>query len=158
MTIMKNPFPRFLAAIFVIFTLPTSIALPETLRYGFYYNPVLLNGEAVSYERLSTATRGTLSLVEGNPESAEAKKVPFTIYLVRAGKIVNAELNAPNQPVFQYELSKILTSARVEDQIVINPVNKDNGIGQRIISVSRFQLMPQFNWLIGLVKNDKPGC
>ncbi|TLV01063.1 hypothetical protein [Dyadobacter luticola] len=155
---MKNSFSRILAGLIVIFTLPTSIALPETLRNGLNYNPVLLNGEVVSYERLTTSTRGTLTLVEGNPEFFQSKKIPFNIYLIRAGKVVTTGYNAIEKPVMEYELSKILSSARVEDRIVIDPVDKENGIGPRIIQVDRFQLMPQFNWLIGLVKPGKQGC
>ncbi|NIJ51866.1 hypothetical protein [Dyadobacter arcticus] len=152
---MKNQFARFLAVIIVLFTLPTSVALPQHLQTQFFSNPLLLNGHAVSYQQLSSLSRGIITLVNGNPGSKTAKKVPFLIYLMRAGKIVDA--GSHTHAVSEFELSKILGYARVDDQIVIDPTDKNDRIGKRTITVGRMQLIPQFNWLIGFVKNQ-PGC
>ncbi|MCE6992377.1 hypothetical protein [Dyadobacter sp. CY323] len=155
---MKSKLFHMFPALLMVLSLPVSLALPSDLEGNFHSNPLLLNGHTVEYKLLSAVNRGMITLVKGNPESADATRVPFLIYLKRAGKIVNPDSHAHNYAVMQYEMAEILRYAKVGDDIVIDPASKEDAVGRRIIPVTKPQLGPQFKWFYGmsLFKND--GC
>jgi hypothetical protein len=156
--IMKSKLFQMLPALLMVLTLPVSLALPGDLEGNFHSNPLLLNGHPVEYKLLSTVNRGMITLVKGNPESADATPVPFLIYLKRAGKVINPDSQAGRHPVMRYELADILRYAKVGDEIVVNPASKEDAVGKRIIPVTYLQVGPQFKWFYGLWKVKGDGC
>jgi hypothetical protein len=154
--IMKNSLWKIVALMTVLFSLPPSVALPRETMDGFYWNPVLLNGRSVSPAELAAARSGKLSLVRFNVESSKVTKVPFVIYLKRGGMIINSNAYAHNKAVLEGDIYEILKPAKAGDQLIIDPVEKDNEIGRRIITVQSSQLTPQFRWFGFYKKGD--GC
>ena len=142
----------------MVLTLPVSLALPSDLEGNFHSNPLLLNGHPVEYKLLSSVNRGMITLVKGNPESSDAARVPFLIYLKRAGKIVNPDSHAHNHAVMQYEMAEILRYAKAGDEIVIDPASKEDAVARRIIPVTYLQVGPQFQWFYGMGMSKKDGC
>jgi hypothetical protein len=154
--LMKNNVWRIAAALTVFFSLPPSVALPKETMDGFYWSPVLLNGHSVSPAQLATASAGKVSLVKFDSEFNRVTKVPFLIYLKRGGKIVNGDAYAHNNAVLEGDIYEILKPARAGDQLIIDPVNQDDQIGRRVITVQTSQLTPQFRWFGFSKKGD--GC
>lgn len=153
---MKNIKFNFFLVILCLLSLSVSEALPKNDADNFYWNPLLLNDKPVDSEMLSSYNRGKLSLIQGNPDSQSKTKVPFYIYLKRAGKIVDTDSYAHNNTVVEFELGEILKSAKAGDQIVIDPADKNHTIERKIIVVKQGQLGYQFQWFYGL--NKKDGC
>lgn len=153
---MRISFSKILYCLFLLGTLNASVALPgppETVNC----NPLLLNGASVTMDQLGWATRGILSIVKNKLNATQNTRIPFYIYLKRDGKIMDANADAHNRPVLQYELAEILRSARAGDQIVIDPAVKTDAAGRSVITVKSTQLGPQFDWSYGL-KLKKDGC
>ncbi|MCF0060984.1 hypothetical protein MUK70_17240 [Dyadobacter chenwenxiniae] len=153
---MKSNLWKIVAVLTVFFSLPPSVALPNETLDGFYWNPVLLNGRSVSPAELAAARGGKLSLVKLDPKSSRVTKVPFLIYLKRGGKIVDGNAYAHKNPVLEGDIYEVLKAARSGDQLIIDPVNNENQIGRRVITVQSSQLTPQFRWFGFTKKGD--GC
>lgn len=150
---MKNVILNIFLSMSLIFTLSVSEAYPENAADNFYANPLLLNGESVEFSVFSSVNRGMISLVKGNPESETKTKTPFYIYIKRAGRMVDAYSYAHNNAVTEFEMAEILKFAQVGDQIIIDPANKNEQVGRRIITVKPEQLWPNFDWSFGINKS-----
>jgi len=152
---MKNTTSSLLLTLVLLLTLSVSQSFPENPAAGFHYNPMLLNGKSMDITRLSTASRGKLSVEDY--ESAQITTVPFYIYLVRAGKIVDVDVHKRDHAVLEIELSDILKSAKPGDQLFIDLAGKNQKTARRIIRIKQDPILPRFNWLYGVIKS-KEGC
>ncbi|MEO6288029.1 MAG: hypothetical protein ABIN80_06370 [Dyadobacter sp.] len=154
---IQNKLRRIFPALALVLSLSASEALPREVTEKYPYHSVLLNGVAVEFSQLSLVNRGVVSLVRGNPQAMVKTNVPFKVYLQRAGKIVDADTYASHYAMLQYQFADILKFARAGDEIIIEPADKNDPVGRRVIPVSRLQLVPQFNWFFtGNKKGD--GC
>ncbi len=84
--------------------------------------------------------------------------VPFYAYLMRDGKIVDANAFARHNAVTEIEISAILKTARYGDQMIIDPAGDNAAKNRRVIVVRQNRYMPQFNWWSGLNVQRKDGC
>lgn len=100
---------------------------------NFFCNPLVLNGKSLDYADFGLQSKGALSLVEGCPETPEAKKVPFRIFLRRNGVPVSSEYSDTNREVFEIEISNMLSQAKPGDYLVIVPARKSDWKAKRII-------------------------
>ena len=152
---MKTKMIHLLISVMLLFTVVITQALPKNSDEKFNLSSVLLNGKSVEPALFSAVRYGKISIV--NPGYDLKDKIPFYIYLKRDGKIINADSYAHNASVFEYEIAEILKSAKVGDQIIIDPATKNEQSGRRIITVSPQQVGPRFQWYYGLIKNPD-GC
>lgn len=106
----------------------------EGKNTSIYANPVLLNGQPLDYSKFSLKSTGLLTLMKGNPISAEAVKIPFRLYLRRNGMIVY-EKKMGSTNLAEVEISEILALSKSGDQLIINPTEKANFKAKRIINV-----------------------
>lgn len=98
-----------------------------------YANPILLNGQPLNYSTFSIKSKGTLTLMKGNPTSTSAVKIPFRVYLRRNGMIVYEKKSASK--LTQVEISEVLALSKAGDQLIINPTEKVDYKAKRIINV-----------------------
>jgi len=134
-----------------------SVTFPKSNNNYFYNNPLLLNGKSVEFALFSSVQNGKISLVKGNPESDQKTIIPFYVYLKRDGKIIDANSYKHNNAVEEFEMSEILRSAKPGDQIVIDPADKNEEVGKRIITVRQEQIILPFQWFYTGIKS-KGGC
>ncbi len=117
-------------------TLNNELQPEETGRdANFFCNPLLLNGKSLDYADFTGRTKGILTLVEGDPESPEAKKVPFRIYLRRDGVIITEGRSDSSREVMEIEISEVLAHAKHGDHLLIVPVRKSDWKAKRILRV-----------------------
>lgn len=102
---------------------------------NFFGNPLLLNGKPLEYADFSIFSKGILTVVEGDPESPVAKKIPFKIYLRRDGTIITQGKSDINREITEIEISKVLSLARNGDHLIIAPARKSDWKAKRIIKV-----------------------
>ena len=122
---------------------------------SFYYNPLTIDGKPLDYVTFSIASKGMLAVVTGNPESSEAVKIPFRIYLQRGNQQIHAL--AGQQPLYTVDVARILAVAKVGDHLVIEPIHKSDWRGKRIIKVVDYGMAPLYMWLPLLTKRGD-GC
>ena len=152
---MKNQLARISVILFYAFTFSTSEALPKNSAVSSY--ALLLNGKLAEPENFVHVTNGHLTLINLTSKSESKTGLPFFAYLRRNGKIVDADAYAHNFSVRSIELREVLKSAQVGDNIIIEPANKTDISGRKIINVTYSMLFPVFNWFPFLNKN-KEGC
>lgn len=127
----------------------------EGRETSFYYNPLTIDGKPLDYATFSIASQGMLAVVTGNPESPEATKIPFRIYLQRGNQQIHAL--AGMQPLYTVDVARILAVAKVGDHLVIEPIHKSDWRGKRIIKVVDYGMAPLYMWLPLLTKRGD-GC
>jgi hypothetical protein len=117
----------------------------------FANNPLVLDGIELDYSFFSLSSRGKLAVVAGDPNSADAVKVPFRAYLRRDGKPLNKSKANAACEVDEVELADVLASARVGDELVIEPTRKEDAVAMRIIRLKLF-------WFLKLPFQKGDGC
>ncbi len=128
---------------------------------GGAYNTLMLDGKATDETALSSATTGKLSLATLHDGTGESRLVPFYAYVIREGKIVDANAFAHNNAVTEIEISAILETARYGDQIIIDPAGENANNNRRVIVVRQSRYIPQFDWWPGQPwrkPQGKDGC
>lgn len=128
---------------------------PEDPETSFYCNPLTIDGKPLNYATFSIASQGMLAVVMGNPESSEATKVPFRVYLQRGNQQINAL--AGSQPLYEVDVARVLAIARVGDHLVVEPIYKSDWRGKRIIKVVDYGVVPLYKWFPLLTK-QADGC
>lgn len=108
----------------------------ECQNANFFDNPLLLNGKPLEYADFDASSRGTLTVVEGDPKSPAAAKIPFKIYLRRAGAIITAGKSDINKEVTEIEISEILSLALPDDHLIIVPARKSDWKAKRILKIT----------------------
>ncbi|WP_460969272.1 hypothetical protein [Spirosoma migulaei] len=127
-------------------------------KVNFYGNPLTLNGKPLNYSSFSMSSRGILAVVEGDPGSKDATKVPFRVYLKRAGAVVTPYGSDNTQPVYyEIEMAAVLALARPGDDLVIEPTRKPDLVAKRVIKLRPLNTCLPPNWLFFSV-NGLPGC
>ena len=122
---------------------------------AFSSNPLLLNNRPLDYSLFSITSEGILSVVAGQPGSAEAVKIPFRAYLKRNGMILMNGAIDSGKSVHELDISRILANAEVGDFLVIEPVRQEDWVARRSIRLMNSAFY--FN-LFSFLKKDKEGC
>lgn len=107
----------------------------------FYGNPLVLNGKPLDYQTFWKGSKGLLALVKGNPNSADATRVPFKIYLKHEGQVVNKGLSSDSRELYEVEVAHVLALARFGDELVIEPALKSDVKAKRVIKLAKIDLM-----------------
>ncbi|HZX73694.1 MAG TPA: hypothetical protein VFE57_04685 [Cyclobacteriaceae bacterium] len=100
----------------------------------FYCNPLVLNGKFLDYNKFTISSKGTLSVVKGNPNDVKAEKVPFRVMIRREGKLITV-IDFSGKGLYEVEISKVLASAKAGDQLIIDPVNPKDWKAKRILKL-----------------------
>jgi hypothetical protein len=103
---------------------------------NFFANPIRLNGQPLDYNTFSMQSTGELTLVKGAPVSNTTVQIPFYIYLRRNGTIVKLDdEEALQSRHIKIDISTILKFALPNDQLIIEPVNKEDWQAKRILKM-----------------------
>ena len=115
---------------------------------------ILLNGKPLYAASLSLGSRGTLAVVVADPETDEATKISFRVYLRRGATVISLTDSYMDQPLREVELGKVLALAQAGDELVIESAEKSQIKAKRVIRVNGF---PFCNWLL-LRNKTGDGC
>lgn len=102
----------------------------------FFDNPLLLEGKALDYYSFSLKSEGELTLIKGAALTGDTVQIPFYVYLRRNGTII--QLHGEEKLKLKHitiDISKILKSAEPGDQLIIEPVNKEDWQAKRILKL-----------------------
>lgn len=154
-----NKLIHLLNLVVLITLLLNSKSVQAHEKRNFYGNPLTLNGKPLNYTSFSLSSRGMLAVVDGDPESKEATKIPFRIYLKRAGAVVSPSVSDNTQPVYyDIDVSAVLALARPGDDLVIEPVRKTDLAAKRVIKLKPLNSCLPPNWLFFPINGIAPGC
>ena len=117
-------------------------------KHNFFTNPLVLNGKSLDYTFFTTSSRGKLAVVAGNPESKEATKIPFRVYLRRNGMNILNGTSSCSREVYEVDMATVLAKSQHGDELVIEPVNKIDEEARRVIHLK------STHWIFWI----KPGC
>lgn len=145
--------PLFIAAAWTV-VISVSEGFPKAETDSFYSH-TLLNEKPMNLATVSAASTGVLTLIKENPVSGKSEKVPFLIYLRRAGKIINGDSYAHNHAVTAIDIAEIVRSAQPGDELVIDPTATTDKVGKRIIIIKN--PVPVFQWF-PLSNKGKDNC
>jgi hypothetical protein len=102
----------------------------------FFCNPLLLDGQPLDYRAFNVASRGELTLIKGDALTGSPMQIPFYIYLRRDGKILGQQSDkALKKKLWKIELPTLLKFAEPGDQLIIEPVNKEDWQAKRILKL-----------------------
>lgn len=101
---------------------------------NFYCNPLMLEGVAFNYNAFTLESKGELKLIKGEPKSGKIVEIPFYLHLRRNGMLVT---HACGEGVIfsKAEISTILKVAQDGDELIIEPVNKEDWPAKRIVKI-----------------------
>jgi len=102
----------------------------------FFSNPLMLNEKPLDYNVFSLGSKGELTVIKGAAITGQTTHVAFYAYLRRNGNkvtIPGKEGSDPKQ--IKIEISEILRHAKPGDQLVIEPVRKEDGPVKRILKL-----------------------
>ena len=103
-----------------------------------YRNPLMLDGKPLDYNVFSLESEGELTLIKGAAITGNTTKVPFYAYLRRDGnKVIIPGKERPDPKQIKIEISEILRHAKPGDQLVIEPIKKEDGPAKRILKLLR---------------------
>lgn len=122
-----------------------SEAFPKTETDSFY-SYTLLNEKPMDLTNVSAASTGVLTLIKENPVSGKREKIPYLIYLRRAGKIINTNSYAHNNAVTSINIAEVVRSAQPGDELVIDPAVISDKVGRRIIIIKNS--VPVYQWFL----------
>lgn len=105
---------------------------------GFYTHHLTLNGQLFDYANFNLLSFGTLTMLQGDPMSKNAKPVPFRIYLRRAGVVQTDGLTHYDREYLNITVQTILAKAKLGDELIIEPAHKSDGSERRIIPLKMF--------------------
>ncbi|MEO7988466.1 MAG: hypothetical protein ABI663_02935 [Chryseolinea sp.] len=103
---------------------------------NFYCNPLMLNGKSLDYDAFNVKSKGELTVIKGAVITGITIQVSFYAYLKRDGNkvlIPGNERSSIGQT--KIDLSAILQHAKPGDQLVIEPVRKEDGYVKRILKL-----------------------
>jgi hypothetical protein len=103
---------------------------------NFYANPLMLNGKQLDYSLFSMGSKGTLTVVRGNPNTKEATPILFYVSIRHEGKIVvDKTMRFANKPLDKINLSEIFPFAQGGDLLIIKPVLAEHWKAKRILKL-----------------------
>jgi hypothetical protein len=147
---MKNLLVKITFLFVVLLSFSVSSGLPKN---DARTTSLLLNGKKTSADLFSWVTKGKLSI---GADAGEA--VPFYIYLMREGKIVDGVASAHNHAVREFEMAEILKLAKDGDQIIVDPAGQRNNADRKTIVVKQKRFAPDLYMWLGLSKPKNDGC
>jgi hypothetical protein len=101
---------------------------------NFYCNPMMLEGVAFNYNAFTLKSEGELKLIKGDPKSGKIVEIPFYLHLRRNGMLVTHTCG--EGVIFsKAEISTILKVAQDGDELIVEPVNKDDWPAKRIVKI-----------------------
>lgn len=101
---------------------------------NFYCNPLVLDGMVFDYNKFTLETKGELKLTKGDPMSGKATEIPFYLRLRRNGTFI-AHPCGEGVIFSKIEISAILEAAKDGDELIVEPVNKEDWPAKRIIRI-----------------------
>jgi hypothetical protein len=102
----------------------------------FYRNPLMLNGKPLDYNTFNVESKGELTVIKGETVTGKTTQVPFHVYLRRDGyKVLIPGSQGSDKSQIKIDISQILQHAKPGDQLVIEPVNKEDGPAKRILKL-----------------------
>ena len=101
---------------------------------NFYCNPLLLEGVEFNYNVFTLESKGELKLIKGEPKSGKIVEIPFYLHLRRNGILVTHPCG--EGVIFsKADISTILKVAQDDDELIIEPVNKEDWPAKRIVKI-----------------------
>jgi hypothetical protein len=103
--------------------------------YGnFYCNPILLEGVWINDIGFALQSKGELKLVKGDPKTGQVVEIPFYLHLRRNGMLI---IHPCGEGVIftKTEISTILKIAKSGDELIVEPVHKEDWPAKRIIKI-----------------------
>jgi hypothetical protein len=102
---------------------------------GFFYcNPLMLEGVKFDYNAFTLESKGELTVIKEEPKSGKAVEIPFYLYLRRNGMLVTGPCG--ECVIFtKAEISTILKVAQNGDELIVEPVNKEDWPAKRIVKI-----------------------
>ncbi len=102
----------------------------------FNANPLLINGKTLDYGAFDLNTTGVLSVVQGEPESKDAKPIPFYVSIRRNGEIIaDKKMSFLNKALYKIDLSDIFLFSKPGDMLIINPARSEDWRAKRILKL-----------------------
>jgi len=98
---------------------------------NFFCSPLMLEGVAFDYNAFTLESKGVLTLIKGDPRSGKVVEIPFYLNLRRNGKL----LTHPCVIFAKAEISIILEIAQDGDELIVEPVKKEDWPAKRIIKI-----------------------
>ncbi len=99
-------------------------------------NPLQLNGKMLDYDKFTMDSKGVLRVVEGNPNSKDAKPVPFYVTIRSNGKFVqDKKMPFLNKAMIEVNLSDIMPFCQIDDVLIISPAREEDGKAKRILKL-----------------------
>jgi hypothetical protein len=103
---------------------------------SFFVNPLQQDGYPLDYSKFNIAAKGKLTLIKGNAVTGMPMLIPFYIYLRRDGKILGPQSDkALKKKLWKIDLPTLLIFAEPGDQLIIEPVNKEDWQAKRILKL-----------------------
>lgn len=101
---------------------------------NFYCNPLMLEGVSFNYNAFTLKSKGELKLIKGKPKSVKTVEIPFYLHLRRNGMLVTPPCS--KGVIFsKAEISAILKAAQKGDELIVEPVNKEDWPAKRIVKI-----------------------
>lgn len=102
----------------------------------FFCNPLLLDEKPLDYDAFSLRSKGELTVIKGAAITGQIIQVPFLVYLRRSGdKVIIPGKDGAGPGKTKIEISEILKHAKPGDELVIEPVRKEDGLAKRILKL-----------------------
>lgn len=102
----------------------------------FFSNPLMLNEKPLDYDVFSLKSEGELTVIKEAAITGQTTQVAFYAYLRRNGnKVVIPGKERFDAMQIKIEISEILRYAKPGDQLVIEPVRKEDGPAKRILKL-----------------------
>lgn len=101
---------------------------------NFYCNPLTLDGMAFDYNAFTLKSTGELRLIKGDAQSGKVVEIPFYLRLRRNGILV-AHPCGEGVMFSKIEISAILKVAKDGDELIVEPVNKEDWPAKRIVKI-----------------------
>lgn len=102
---------------------------------GFFYcNPLMLEGVAFDYNAFTLESKGELKLIKEESKRGKIMEIPFYLYLRRNGKLI-AHPCGEGVMFSRIEISVILKIAQNGDELIVEPVNKEDWPAKRIVRI-----------------------
>jgi hypothetical protein len=100
----------------------------------FYCNPLVLDGAAFDYLTFGLESKGELKLTKEDAKTGKVVEIPFHLHLRRNGKFVTHPCG--EGVIFsKIEISVILKVAQDGDELIVEPVNKEDWPAKRIVRI-----------------------
>lgn len=101
---------------------------------NFYCNPLMLEGATFEYSAFALESKGELTLIKGDAKSGKVVEISFYLNLRRNGKLLTHPCG--EGVIFsKAEISTILEIAQNGDELIVEPVKKEDWPAKRIIKI-----------------------